>query len=79
VVRLKALLGCYSDLRVTRAAHREPVYVAEAAGEPVAADDARNLAVFDPSDPAALASITRDPRGLSALAQHRRAGAAALP
>ena len=57
VVRLKALLGCYSDpARDPRGHTVSPVYVAEAAGEPVAADDARNLAVFDPErPPAALA------------------------
>jgi 8-oxo-dGTP diphosphatase len=49
VVRLKALLGCYSDpARDPRGHTVSPVYVAEATGEPVAADDARNLAVFDP-------------------------------
>jgi len=47
-VRLKALLGCYSDpARDPRGHTVSPVYVAEAAGEPVAADDARSLAVFD--------------------------------
>jgi len=52
VVRLKALLGCYSDpARDPRGHTVTPVYVAEAAGEPVAADDARNLAVFDPERP----------------------------
>jgi 8-oxo-dGTP diphosphatase len=52
VVRLKALLGCYSDpARDPRGHTVSPVYVAEAAGEPVAADDARNLAVFDPERP----------------------------
>jgi 8-oxo-dGTP diphosphatase len=52
MVRLKALLGCYSDpARDPRGHTVSPVYVAEAAGEPVAADDARNLAVFDPERP----------------------------
>lgn len=48
-VRLTALLGCYSD------PHRDPrghtasvVYVAEADGEPRAADDARHVAVHHP-------------------------------
>ncbi|HYW03829.1 MAG TPA: NUDIX hydrolase [Gammaproteobacteria bacterium] len=48
-VRLTALLGCYSD------PHRDPrghtasvVYVAEADGEPRAADDARHVAVYHP-------------------------------
>lgn len=49
VVRLKALLGCYSDpARDPRGHTVSPVYVAEATGEPAAADDARDLAVFEP-------------------------------
>ena len=56
-VRLKALLGCYSDpARDPRGHTVSPVYVAEATGEPAAADDARNLAVVDPAQlPADLA------------------------
>jgi 8-oxo-dGTP diphosphatase len=56
-VRLKVLLGCYSDpARDPRGHTVSPVYVAEATGEPAAADDARNLAVFDPERlPAELA------------------------
>lgn len=56
-VRLKALLGCYSDpARDPRGHTVSPVYVAEATGAPVAADDARSLAVFDPDEvPEALA------------------------
>ncbi len=56
-VRLKTLLGCYSDpARDPRGHTVSPVYVAEATGEPVAADDARSLAVFEPDDlPTALA------------------------
>lgn len=49
VVRLKVLLGCYSDpARDPRGHTVSPVYVAEATGEPAAADDARDLAIFDP-------------------------------
>ena len=49
VVGLKALLGCYSDpARDPRGHTVSPVYVAEATGEPAAADDARNLDVFEP-------------------------------
>jgi len=49
VVRLRALLGCYSDpARDPRGHTVSPVYVAEASGEPVAADDARSLTVVDP-------------------------------
>ena len=60
VVRLKALLGCYSDpARDPRGHTVSPVYVAEAAGEPVAADDARNLAVFDPERPPSALAFDR--------------------
>jgi 8-oxo-dGTP diphosphatase len=48
-VRLKALLGCYSDPRRDARGHTvSAVYVAEASGEPEARDDARALAVFSP-------------------------------
>jgi 8-oxo-dGTP diphosphatase len=48
-VRLKALLGCYSEPgRDPRGHTVSPVYVAEATGDPAAADDARHLAVFEP-------------------------------
>lgn len=48
-VELKSLLGNYSDpARDARAHTVSAVYVAEAAGEPMAADDARNLGLFDP-------------------------------
>ena len=47
-VRLKALLGMYSDPARDERGHTvTAVYVAEATGEPQAADDAKNLAVFD--------------------------------
>jgi 8-oxo-dGTP diphosphatase len=53
-VRLIALLGCYSDpARDARGHTVSAVYVAEATGEPCAADDARALAVFDPAAPPA--------------------------
>jgi 8-oxo-dGTP diphosphatase len=46
-VSLKALLGMYSDpARDNRGHSITAVYVAEATGEPQAADDAKNLAVF---------------------------------
>ena len=56
-VTLKCLLGCYSDPRRDARGHTvSAVYVAEARGKPMAADDARNLAVFTPSAiPSALA------------------------
>lgn len=56
-VRLKALLGCYSDPERDPRGHTvSPVYVAEATGEPVAADDARSLTVVAPDGlPDALA------------------------
>ena len=47
-VTLKALLGMYSDpARDDRGHTVTAVYVAEATGEPQAADDAKNLAIFD--------------------------------
>lgn len=47
-VRLKALLGMYSDpARDNRGHTVTAVYVAEAQGEPKAADDAKNLAIFN--------------------------------
>ena len=47
-VRLKALLGIYSDPARDERGHTvTAVYVAEAEGEPQAADDAKNLAIFD--------------------------------
>ena len=46
-VRLKALLGVYSDPRRDPRSHTASVvYVAEARGEPRAADDAKSLTVF---------------------------------
>jgi 8-oxo-dGTP diphosphatase len=48
-VKLRALLGNYSDpARDARGHTVSAVYVAEAAGEPLAADDAKNLGLFDP-------------------------------
>ncbi len=47
-VSLKALLGMYSNpARDDRGHTVSAVYVAEATGEPKAADDARNVAIFD--------------------------------
>lgn len=56
-VTLKALLGMYSDpARDNRGHTVSAVYVAEASGEPVAADDASNLAIFLPEEfPAEMA------------------------
>ena len=48
-VTLKRLLGNYSDpLRDPRGHTVSAVYIAEAQGEPRAADDARHLALYDP-------------------------------
>jgi len=48
-VQLKVLLGNYSDpTRDPRGHTSSAVYIAEASGEPRAADDARNLDVYDP-------------------------------
>jgi 8-oxo-dGTP diphosphatase len=50
-VRLASLLGNYSDPgRDARGHTVSAVYVAEASGQPVAADDAQHLEVFDPAD-----------------------------
>ena len=47
-VSLKALLGMYSDPERDDRGHTvTAVYVAEARGEPKAADDAKNLAIFE--------------------------------
>lgn len=47
-VKLKALLGMYSDPKRDDRGHTvTAVYVAEAKGEPHAADDAKNLAIFE--------------------------------
>jgi len=47
-VTLKALLGMYSDPKRDDRGHTvTAVYVAEATGEPQAADDAKNLAIFE--------------------------------
>jgi 8-oxo-dGTP diphosphatase len=56
-VRLKALLGLYSDpARDPRGHTVTAVYVAEARGEPEARDDARALGIFSVSElPAQLA------------------------
>jgi 8-oxo-dGTP diphosphatase len=50
-VRLVALLGIYSDpVRDSRGHTVTAVYVGEAAGTPVAADDAKNCRLFSPDD-----------------------------
>jgi len=47
-VRLLALLGIYSDpIRDSRGHTVTAVYIAEAAGAPVAADDAKNCRIFN--------------------------------
>lgn len=48
-IELDCLLGCYSDPQRDFRGHTAClVYVAHASGEPVAADDAAALAVYDP-------------------------------
>jgi 8-oxo-dGTP diphosphatase len=55
-VRLASLLGNYSDpSRDARGHTASAVYIAEASGQPVAADDARHLDVFAPDDVPVLA------------------------
>jgi len=47
VVSLKSLLGCYSDPARDKRGHTvSAVYVAEATGSPIAADDASHLELF---------------------------------
>jgi 8-oxo-dGTP diphosphatase len=46
-VKLKTLLGCYSDPRRDSRMHTvSAVYIAEASGTPIAADDAANVKSF---------------------------------
>ncbi|MBT8126398.1 MAG: NUDIX hydrolase [Gammaproteobacteria bacterium] len=48
-VSLQCLLGCYSDpSRDPRGHTVSMIYIAQAHGEPVAADDAVNVGIFDP-------------------------------
>ena len=55
-VRLTSLLGNYSDpSRDARGHTASAVYIAEASGQPVAADDAQHLDVFVPDDVPVLA------------------------
>jgi len=50
-VSLQCLLGCYSDpSRDPRGHTVSMIYVAQAHGEPVAADDAASVGIFDPVD-----------------------------
>lgn len=50
VVTLDSLLGCYSDPSRDQRGHTVGVvYTAHASGEPVAADDAASLRLFDPA------------------------------
>lgn len=52
-VELEVLLGCYSDpARDERGHTTSAVYVASASGMPVAADDAKNVALVEPGDSA---------------------------
>ena len=51
-IRLKTLLGCYSDPQRDPRGHTvSAVYVAEAEGEPKAGDDAAKVAVMDALNP----------------------------
>jgi 8-oxo-dGTP diphosphatase len=50
-VHLQCLLGCYSDpARDPRGHTVSMIYVAQAHGEPRAADDAASVGIFDPAD-----------------------------
>jgi len=47
-IELQTLLGCYSNPERDPRGHTiSAVYIAEASGSPIAADDARNLQVFE--------------------------------
>lgn len=72
-VTLKALLGNYSDpSRDARGHTVSAVYVAEARGEPHAADDARHLALFDPD---AVPELAFDHAGILAdYCRYRQTG-----
>jgi 8-oxo-dGTP diphosphatase len=64
-VTLRRLLGVYSDPRRDARGHTvSVVYVGEAHGEPIAADDARNVGAVNPRCPPTLAfdhaDIVRD-------------------
>jgi 8-oxo-dGTP diphosphatase len=55
-VKLKTLLGCYSNpARDSRGHTVSAVYVAEADGQPKAGDDAGRISVIDPMTPPKLA------------------------
>ena len=55
-ISLVCLLGCYSDPQRDARGHTvSAVYVATASGEASAQDDAKNLALFDPTQCPALA------------------------
>ena len=55
-IKLKTLLGCYSDPQRDARGHTvSAVYVAEAEGEPKAGDDAGKVAVMDALNPPKLA------------------------
>lgn len=50
-LKLECLLGCYSGSNRDPRGHTvSAVYVAKAAGEPIAAEDAKDVLVADPSD-----------------------------
>jgi 8-oxo-dGTP diphosphatase len=60
-VKLERLLGCYSDPNRDPRGHTvSAVYVANAPGKPIAADDAKGIMVADPVD-----------RGLNLAFDHR--------
>ncbi|HQU14709.1 MAG: NUDIX hydrolase [Chromatiales bacterium 21-64-14] len=77
-VRLKVLLGCYSDpQRDSRGHTASAVYIAEARGTPAARDDARDVGVFDP---AAVPELAFDhARILADYLHFRRTGELPLP
>jgi 8-oxo-dGTP diphosphatase len=74
-VRLKALLGCYSDpARDSRGHTVSAVYVAESEGQPKAGDDAGRISV---ADPMTLPKLTFDHALI--LADYRRYRETGIP
>lgn len=82
-VTLDVLLGCYSDpARDTRGHTVSLAYIAHATGEPKAADDAANVLLLNPCDPAELAKVSLafdHARILADYCHYRQTGQIVLP
>ena len=74
-IRLKTLLGCYSDPRRDERGHTASlVYVAEARGRPQARDDAADIAVYVPEDALSVDLAFDHGAILKDYLQYRRSG-----